>query len=634
MKTLFTFVTAFFLILATVTWRVSHHLNPDFIRSELISAFEQNLPGSELRIGDIDITYGSKVRLSLGQIHLAGKASKLNLFSIDQLSLEFNLLGLIIPVGSTDIVINQPKLQWKKKHWNEVLPKNEFGRVVSKVNLPQYFLTSQVNLSIIDPVMIDGNRNIENLNVKQVSLKNISQSSTTAYELRFGDINIKELGVLKSTMVGQFDIHQFLTNGEVEAKGTLVVRVASKYDEHVIKSGFDFQGSFENYQARLDLDANNVIGGQVAIKREKNTLSVKSDKAVIHSRALNAFLNSNAEDTFDTKVDIVFDFKKRSTKGEISGFRTKGSNMQVLGESLVTEKEFQVLSNQTVLLEQGQMLGGSFKINSIIDKGLDSLIETETSLSLKNRVDSTIELNNFKIPENFKVEKDQLDDFIRANSRKDAMPIHYKISGSGVGLNDLPLSFQGAMVLHDSNLKINKLLMTYSNGKLDLQRETKATKLTLQNLNMKALFPLLPKKWSVMDGIVHGKIKIENKDSNLVAFDLNLNKGTWLREPLHQKVWKQYNSGERKIDGNAFISRDFDKMVIEGSYRPSKLNVTKFDYFQTGKYKVNLNSYTDKDQDIYKMKGTLKLTLSQERFEIPFTLKDYDPIEVVLRGDN
>ena len=122
------------------------------IKRKIIETSELILPGSTLKIGNIEYSIGSALNLKLATFELTSKKSNETLLFIEEVRVRVPILSIIASGGNIDVFAKNSDLKMvrtqKVTNWMEILPELKEGAEKNKISfdIPSFIHRSKINL--------------------------------------------------------------------------------------------------------------------------------------------------------------------------------------------------------------------------------------------------------------------------------------------------------------------------------------------------------------------------------------------------------------------------------------------------------------------------------------------------------
>jgi hypothetical protein len=223
---------------------VSSQINPELIRKEAVKVIAETFPNADVKMEKLDYSLGTNVSFNIDNFSLSLKKDKSNLINVSKLEVKIPLLSILTAGGSVDVLIDSPKVGFKKfakdTNWDramgakaKVTVKKDLEKTDEKKSsggtsldsLPSFAKNSKVNLRImntsLDYVLDPKMRG--NVVISKVIVKNININSSAAFEIASQFKMNMGADQMSSNilLVGDFDIKKYLEKEEISSSMVL-----------------------------------------------------------------------------------------------------------------------------------------------------------------------------------------------------------------------------------------------------------------------------------------------------------------------------------------------------------------------------------------------------------------------------
>ena len=213
-------ITSIVILLLCLTFIISKRIDLNEIKSISMQNLSNLFPESNVKIGRIDHSFGTSIRIYLNDIVVKNNKSK-DILKVKKFIIKFPITTLLIDKGNIDLkaenlFLNLSTLKSHRK--SKIDTKVNSSILKNQIKLPSFVKSNKVNLKIIDSIIA---KNKTQLEFNKILIKNINFKSSVAFEVtsKFST-NLADFGKIHSDLqlVGEINLKDYLKKNELEGK--------------------------------------------------------------------------------------------------------------------------------------------------------------------------------------------------------------------------------------------------------------------------------------------------------------------------------------------------------------------------------------------------------------------------------
>jgi len=587
------------------------------IKRKIIETSELILPGSSLKIGNIEYSIGSALNLKLATFELTSKKSNEILLFIEEVRVRVPILSIIASGGNIDVFAKNSNLKMirnqKVTNWMEILPELKEGAEKNKISfdIPSFIHRSKINLRFSHTKLLIKNESEDdlNINIPKFIVKNLNLIKPSAFE--FESKLVIPIGVENSLntnmqLVGEFSLkdilenHAFIIDSTYKLEDTVLSKNALEMP--LIKGKIKLNAKNETLLASLSSTVGNFIDTNATISLNNLMTEITDIKMLINlSETINYFNKDKLKKVLNVGKeslilagDIRVEKKSNKMVPNIE-FKLSDSidlnispfpNINIGGKGTLNDQKLTILSESTFLNGKTNIqLNGEFDLNhfplKITDLNLFNIeVKSQDHEFTKNDIQKII-YHKYQFRHD---EMDEEKDFLFPK-------INMHLTANNILVNNSKFKMTTNIVSEKNKIKVNNAILEGISGKMVLNSEFIAksnedmkikNKLELQNTDMSLFHPFYPSSLRNIRGIFNGLISGEHVYSTEHSFSYQLaikakngslegyNIGTIL-VPTISKI-DQLNDA---ISSNYKFLDDFESLELRSSLKSEGYNIKK-----------------------------------------------------------
>ena len=654
---LFLFLTTF----AGIYFYAKSQVSPEKVREHTLALLSKTFPKSKIILGKVELGFGLAIKVNIHSLDISGKKSKL--LNIKNFKIKIPLFSILTGGGDLQVSLDSPTLHYieskRTNNWSAALAKkstktkknkkntkktNSKGKEVISDNpaalaIPTFLLNSTLSVDVkklnINYKLKDKSSGI--LNIEKVLLKKLGLNNSSAYEIKSA-LNYKmksgELVKLNTLLIGQFNLSQFISKGELETVSELritdalipgvkdpLTEIKTKLNTKISSKGevnIELKTSFlNNNKVSLNLYIKNGVVKVSKLNTELvladlfNILNLKMDSILPGNSKVkvsgNISLSKRGRITpklsFSIGPDLTYVDKNFTTKTTLNGslknksFKSK-AEARVLDGLVVLQNSMKLDLNNLPSVNNLPKIYTLINVSNLtLKEGLiQELVYTPTSKSKESK-------NNSKIASKSKKGSKVVND---NNSLPIIPPGEITIKMTNIKIDKEVLNLTSKILLSKDKIGIKKSLFDFSKGKGSVEAVVKlhsvdslsgSFKFDLKGFELNGLKPFLPKDiLKAIRGKFSGKTSGDfTTKGSLVKYKIissvsavngeiaGVNISEYIKPILLKipKVGKKYAGKVKTIDGK------FDSLLLNGKFTEEKYIFKNFRFIGLGK-KVDL----------------------------------------------
>ncbi len=647
----------------------STKLRPEEIKKMTIEQTKKLFPKAEATLDKVDISWGLnfKVNLEKFSIKAIKENQKIEMISVDQLSVKIPFWAILTGSGILEIKLDAPVLNYQeftegnnwtyamrdKKTEEEKNKGQKEGDKTASSSVLGIFGKSKINVKFADVVVKYSLRDKSKgeLKVSRFLIKGLNFESSTAFEIASNaNFILKDKSNISfdTIAIGEFNIVDLLKNGSVSS--TVIVKV-----HNIAKSGLDWK--FPEITTNIDF-----------LLKKEGELSGKLTTSFESQNKISAnFKMTKIVEISDISVDIVLkdiaaimglDKSIDLSKAKFSskGFVTYGEDKKInanlnfnISPGISYSKDG-IIASTTIV---GELKERDLSVKAKTE-ALDGQLTTaifgqfdpneKFELSKLRPFDIRVVANGMKIPEKViraklwdkkKEEADSVDEEKKLAESSGAQPppvglppSQINIDWSNINVGGEDFSGHGKVITSLTAIAIDNLVFKFSKGSgkisqsMNLGKNSTESKFNLEvtNLNLSSFKAFLPPFVENFTGNFTGKVngsatmfkngKASAYDVTVIADAKNgevkkLNISDYINPMLANipAISDKMKNKQVKIDGN------FETLTMKGHFTNGQYTISAFDFVGINK-KVQING----NGEIYPIPGSSKLSLMEVNF--------------------
>lgn len=626
MAKLFKVLVVFFLFLGIVIggalYFISKEIEPNKLKVLIKQTVEKNLPKTELQIGDLSYSLGSKIQFSITDLSLSNRATKNRLANLSRVKIKVPLWAILTKGGTIELDADNPKIYVRKEgetlNWMEILPKSgseKKAQTSRKIEIPKFVEQSKLSLKVKKIELftdLDGKKS--HIQIKKLSLKNINLKDSTAYRVE-ASINhqlensksIKaDINIIGETQIKDLLDGKIKTSGRVEVKKAESELLPMSIPSMIGKYKLD--GTEESLNLNFDLSLERLMSASLsaviqkevltlenleanvnlkeAFKRLKldlgelpKYLSLKQSVLKLNGKAKYEVASGRIEPSFQYKVEKPIGFSlegvdsKTSLNGSIeSGLVSLFSQTKVFGGTVSTSLRLPVdINNPPKGLESLPRLDVNLDLQgfNVGRKLIQQTLYSDTKPELKESVDDDQPASPIFIPNTV-----------------------LAINGSNISVGGQAFSLNGTVTTGLGKVSSEKILFLLGKGKLltkfNAQIETSKNvksrfELYFKDIEVGAFNAFFPPMINDLKGNFLGEVKGSVVLKDKLSFNINTNvRGIngQLRNFNLGKIVTPMLADIKLLKGKLpksyKVSDGFKSLVVKANARENSINLNKF----------------------------------------------------------
>jgi hypothetical protein len=213
-------ISSIVILLLCLTFIISKRIDLNEIKSISLQNLSNLFPGSNVKIGKIDHSFGTSIRIYLNDIVVKNNKSK-DILKVKKFIIKFPITTLLIDKGNIDLKAENLFLNLttlKSPRENKIETKGNSSILKNQIKLPSFVKSNKVNLKIIDSIIA---KNKTQLEFNKILIKNINFKSSVAFEVtsKFST-SLAGFGKVHSDLqlVGEINLKNYFKKNELEGK--------------------------------------------------------------------------------------------------------------------------------------------------------------------------------------------------------------------------------------------------------------------------------------------------------------------------------------------------------------------------------------------------------------------------------
>ncbi len=587
-------------------------IEPKEIKETITSKLEQALPGAAVSLGDLKVSYGPSIVLTIEGMDILLKKQvmkKRDLLQIKRANIRLPLVSLLTGGGNLEVNLEEPELflhrkkdklgNWKQAFNKEFEDKNAItkNRPLSNsqnIILPAFLINSTVAFRLRDlKVYYDIDDKVGVWRSSKFIIKNLGLNSNAAFEVQSNFKRVaeeKEKFSFDLTMIGSLEFSKYLKTGELNINSNIKIK----------------ELSLDSGKKKLPL-----VRGDAFVSLAKNGSLKGNLKTLFKESSLDAtfeIVDEKQELTLQKSVIQAADINDFVTKLNWGPLSLAGSTVELMGRldlsrgQVVPYLNFKVenlfLSKENINLSfsgSGKFAGDKI-ISDLNSSALGGSLEVNTEVNFKINSSDTFEkrLSFYRVNALAKgvTLNKELMGFLRKKEKEigpgevvEKVPNFLMPKGivtltlEDASLGKLKVSGGGTLKTVEDEVELKNGALLLSDGKLNFSGSAKVFKDSLK-WNIKSILKDWPlsglahfyeSDLSLIDGLMSGELTIDalNRplNSKRVQAKLNSQKGDLLKvspeffvETLEESLKRspyfnlQYKKNSRKLSNYKDLS--------------------------------------------------------------------------------
>lgn len=645
----------FLVVFGGVYFYAKSQISPEKVREHTLAILKKSFPKNKVKLGKAELKFGLSINVEFDELKI-GEGKK-KLLELDNLNIKLPIFAILTGGGDLSVNLNSPKLYYsenkKSNNWTVALSpsskknsknKNEKQKEKSSSSkdtslaVPALLLNSTVSVNVRDLKVnyVLKDKSSGSVKLERVLLKKIGLNNSSAFEVKSSldyRMKSKEKVKLDALLIGQFNLSEFISSGELETVSELTLKnvlvpglrkqlpeLKTKIVAHLKKNG----------NLNLDLDLSFLQQNKISLKVElakktvkinnintslvvKDLMSIAGVKiASVDPKkstvSLNGSVYINSKGKIGPKLeftigpDLTFKDKHFTTsttlKGSLKGrdFKSR-AEAKVLDGTVVLQNSMKLDLNNPPTLDKLPKIFTLINVSNLsIKEGLiQELVYTPSKANTASKSSSSKEDSSAENP-----------------SSQGGVPLippgEVTIKMSNVKIDNRPFSLNSKIILSSSKIGIKKSKFSFSKGKGSIESLIKLKQgstsgsfsFDLTKFDLVGLKPFLPKDilnaiHGAFSGKVDGSFAMRNSSTsydvltNLSARDGEI-KGVNISKqimPLLKKIpgdTKKYSKGLENIDGK------FKTLSMSGRFTDKLYSIKNYRFIGVGN-KVDLSGH-------------------------------------------
>ena len=547
-----------------VFYFVSQKIDPELIKAKTIEAVEKALPGSKVRISDVEYSLGFTVDLSVQGFNISNATTKEVLFDVKELSVDVPIVSILTNGGTVDVKVLSPELNFRTfkdgtNNWSRVLPATapesteEDGSQGEKkddkgnLQLPSFVEKSKVDLKVSNLKLkyIQGDSRPTEILVNKILLKDLNLKKTTAFEIisnvDYG-IDAEKNVKAKTQVIGEVALNKYVKEGILDLN--MMVGI-----ENIKLSWLDLDIPNLKNVIKIKMSPEQIINGDIRseaaslfsletkfnVSEQFSNISLSNLNFALQLQKIGEILKlegfSFNKSEFNLKGSAAINLENQLFQPGLSFFLTRPIEMnfkdKLVQTSLSGKYEGQVLSAKVKneLLSGVATLDLITKLNPMkFPEKLSSLSPIEMKLLVTNLVleKPFIQKALYSGNEDGKdLSKEETDDEASPSTVKetssdvDFPPFNLKIEGKHIFIDKQEMLISGKVLGKGQMISTPNMKITYGGGSTHLDTKTTLTKtdnissnfrLELKKMDLRGLNAFLPPFLSEISGKYEGMV--------------------------------------------------------------------------------------------------------------------------------